>query len=126
MTHQTIYTENAPTPNSAYVQGTSANGFVFVSGQVSRDAASGEFVDGPFEDQFRLSIKNLESILIAGGSSLDKVVKLTIYMLSHDDLDSMNRIIGEFFPNPTARSSFGVGYLWKKCQVQIDAIATVD
>ena len=125
MARQSIYTENAPEPASPHVQGISANGFVFVSGQVSRDAKSGEFVDGPFDDQFRRSIRNLEAILVAGGSSLDKVVKLTIYMLNQDDLDSMNRIIGEFFPDPPARSSFGVGYLWKKCKVQIDATAIV-
>ena len=52
MARQSIYTENAPKPTSPYVQGTSANGFVFVSGQVSRDAKSGDFVDGPFEDNF--------------------------------------------------------------------------
>jgi 2-iminobutanoate/2-iminopropanoate deaminase len=126
MARQSIYTENAPKPAAPYVQGTIANGFVFVSGQVSRDAKSGEFEDGPFEDQFRRSIRNLEAILVAGGSSLDNVVALTIYMLSHDDLDSMNLILGEYFPDPPARSSFGVGYLWKKCNVMIDATAIVD
>ena len=112
-------------PIANYVPYVISGNLVFVSGQVSRDAKSGEFVDGPFDDQFRRSIRNLEAILVAGGSSLDKVVKLTIYMLNQDDLDSMNRIIGEFFPDPPARSSFGVGYLWKKCKVQIDATAIV-
>ena len=125
MARQSIYTENAPKPGTAYAQGSIGNGFVFVSGQVSRDAASGEFIDGPFEDQFRRSIKNMEAILVAGGSSLDNVVKLTIFMLRHDDLDSMNQILDEFFPDPPARSSFGVGYLWKKCKVMIDATAIV-
>jgi 2-iminobutanoate/2-iminopropanoate deaminase len=118
-----VQTPNAPTPKAPYAQGIKANGFLFVTGQVSRDPASGEFVDGPFEDQFRRSIKNLEAILVAGGSSLGQVTMLTIYMLSHDDLDAMNRVLGEFFPDPPARSSFGVGFLWKKCKVMIDAIA---
>ena len=118
-----VQTKNAPTPGAPYAQGIKANGFLFVTGQVSRDPASGEFVDGPFEDQFRRSIKNLEAILVAGGSSLGQVTMLTIYMLSHDDLDAMNRVLGEFFPDPPARSSFGVGFLWKKCKVMIDAIA---
>jgi 2-iminobutanoate/2-iminopropanoate deaminase len=123
MERESIYTPNAPKPGTAYVQGMKANGFVFVTGQVSRDPKSGEFVDGPFEDQFRRCIKNLEAILVAGGSGLRGVVKLTIYMLSHDDLDAMNRVLDEFFPDPPARSSFGVGFLWKKCKVMIDATA---
>ena len=51
---------------------------------------------------------------------------LTIYMISHDDLDAMNRLLGEYFPDPPARSSFGVGFLWKKCKVMIDAIAVAE
>jgi len=123
MTKETITTPDAPKPNTPYAQAVKANGFLFVTGQVSRDAASGEFVDGPFEDQLRRSVVNLEAILKAGGASLDSTVKLTIYMTSHDDLDTMNRVLGEYFPDPPARSSFGVGFLWKKCKVMIDAIA---
>jgi len=123
MSRVKVSTPNAPTPGAPYAQAIKANGFLFVTGQVSRDPASGTFVDGPFEEQFRRAIRNLEAILVAGGSSLDGVVMLTIYMLSHDDLDAMNRVLGEYFPDPPARSSFGVGFLWKKCKVMIDAIA---
>jgi 2-iminobutanoate/2-iminopropanoate deaminase len=118
-----IYTPNAPTPGAPYAQAIEANGFIFVTGQVSRDAKSGEFVDGPFGDQLHRCIKNLETILVAANASLDNVVKLTIFMTSHDDLDEMNRILGQYFPDPPARSSFGVGFLWKKCRVMVDAIA---
>ncbi len=118
-----IHTPNAPTPGAPYAQAVEANGFIFVTGQVSRDAKSGEFVDGTFGEQFHLSIKNLEAILVAGGSGLDSVVKLTIFMTSHDDLDEMNAILGQYFSDPPARSSFGVGFLWKKCRVMIEAIA---
>jgi 2-iminobutanoate/2-iminopropanoate deaminase len=123
MSRVKVSTPNAPTPGAPYAQAIKANGFLFVTGQVSRDPATGVFVDGPFEEQFRRAIKNLEAILVAGGSSLGGVVMLTIYMLSHDDLDAMNRVLGEYFPDPPARSSFGVGFLWKKCKVMIDAIA---
>jgi 2-iminobutanoate/2-iminopropanoate deaminase len=125
MSRVKVSTPNAPTPGAPYAQAIKANGFLFVTGQVSRDPARGAFVDGPFEEQFRRAIKNLEAILVAGGSSLGGVVMLTIYMLSHDDLDAMNRVLGEYFPDPPARSSFGVGFLWKKCKVMIDAIAVV-
>ena len=63
---------------------------------------------------------------MASGSSLGSVVKLTIYMTSPDDLDMMNKVLGDFFPDPPTRSSFGVGFLWKKCKVMIDAIAIED
>ena len=118
-----IYTPNAPTPGTPYAQAIEANGFIFVTGQVSRDAKSGEFVDGSFGEQLHRCIKNLETILVAANAGLDNVVKLTIFMTSHDDLDEMNRILGQYFPDPPARSSFGVGFLWKKCRVMVDAIA---
>jgi 2-iminobutanoate/2-iminopropanoate deaminase len=118
-----IYTPNAPTPGAPYAQAIEANGFIFVTGQVSRDAKSGEFVDGSFGEQLHRCIKNLETILVAANAGLDNVVKLTIFMTSHDDLDEMNRILGQYFPDPPARSSFGVGFLWKKCRVMVDAIA---
>jgi 2-iminobutanoate/2-iminopropanoate deaminase len=119
-----IQTPNAPTPGSPYAQAIEANGFIFVTGQVSRDAKSGEFVDGSFGEQLHRCIKNLQAILVAANANLDNVVKLTIFMTSHGDLDEMNRILGQYFPDPPARSSFGVGFLWKKCRVMVEAIAT--
>src|SRR5262245_13272215 len=89
----TVFSPNAPKPGAPYAQAIKANGFLFVTGQVSRNPATGEFVDGPFEQQFRRAIQNLEAILVAGGSSLGAVTMLTIYMISHDDLDAMNRIL---------------------------------
>ena len=123
---QSIATPNAPKPGAPYAQAIKANGFLFVTGQVSRDAASGEFVDGSTEEQLRRSCRNLEAILKAGGSSTANVVMLTIYMLDRNDLDVMNKVLGEFFPDPPARSSFGAAFLWKKCRVMIDAIAIAD
>lgn len=126
MQRESIYTEKAPKPNNSYVQAVKANGFVFVTGQVSRDPATGDFVDGTFEEQFRRCCSNLRAILEASGSSFEKCVKLTIFMTSHDDLDTMNAVLHELFPNPPARSSFGTGFLWKKCKVMIEAIAVCD
>jgi 2-iminobutanoate/2-iminopropanoate deaminase len=114
-----VQTKNAPTPKAPYAQGIKANGFLFVTGQVSRDPVSGDFVDGPFDDQFRRSIRNLEAILVAGGSSLGQVTMLTIYMLSHDDLDTMNRVLGGSTTPARRRSAWASG----KCRVMIDAIA---
>ena len=126
MKPESIFASDAPTPIAPYAQATKANGFVFVTGQLSRDADSGEFVDGPFAEQLTLSIKNLKAVLEAAGCDLDDVMKLTIFMASEDNLDEMNRILGEFFPNPPARSSIGVSYLWKGASVMLDAIAVSD
>ena len=126
MKPESIFTSGAPTPIAPYAQATRANGFVFVTGQLSRDSDSGEFVDGPFAEQLTLSIRNLKSVLEAADCDLDDVMKLTIYMASEDNLDEMNRVIGEFFPKPPARSSFGVSYLWKGAAVMLDAIAISD
>lgn len=123
MKTERIYTSNAPTPGAPYSQAIRANGFVFVTGQLSRDPKTGKFVGGAFGEQFRRSLTNLKGILDAGGCDVDDVVKLNIYMTSHDDLDDMNAIVGEFFPNPPARSSFGVSALWMGAAVMVDAIA---
>ena len=123
MSLEQVVTQPDPYAPFLLSQAIKANGFLFVTGQVSRNPATGDFVDGPFEDQFRRAIQNLQAILVAGGSTLGNVAMLTIYMLSHDDLDAMNRVLGEFFPDPPARSSFGVAFLWKKCKVMVDAIA---
>lgn len=126
MKPERISTSNAPTPGAPYSQATRANGFVFVTGQLSRDPKTGKFVPGPFNEQFRLSLTNLKGILDAAGCDVDDVVKLNIYMTRHDDLDDMNTILGEFFPNPPARSSFGVSNLWMGAAVMVDAIAVSD
>lgn len=123
---ESIYTPLAPKPGAPYAQAVRAEGFLFVTGQVSRDPTTGEFVPGGFEEQFRRCLENLRAILDAGGSSLQNGVKLTILMTQHDDLDTMNRVLGEYFPTePPARSSFGVGFLWKQCRVMVEAIALV-
>jgi len=123
MKPERISTSNAPTPGAPYSQATRANGFVFVTGQLSRDPKTGKFVEGPFGEQFRRSLTNLKGILDAAGCDADDVVKLNIYMTKHDDLADMNAILGEYFPNPPARSSFGVSALWMGAAVMIDAIA---
>src|ERR1700730_8690136 len=105
MPRESIFTPNAPAPAATYSQAVKANGLVFVTGQVSRDASTGAFAQGDFEQQFRRSLDNLAAILEASASSLQQVVKLTIFMTNHDDLDAMNRILGEYFPSePPARS----------------------
>jgi len=102
-------------------------GLIWVTGQIGRDPSTGDFVKGGFEAEFHQAIDNLEAILKASGSSLDKVVKTQIEFVDESDLDAMNRIYGERFQPPLpARTSFGVAFLWKGAKVQIDCVAAVD
>ena len=124
---QTITTKGAPVPRGPYVHARKHAGLVYVTAQIGRDPKTGDFVKGGFEAEFNQAIDNLEAILAASGSSLDRVVKAQIEFVDEHDLDSMNRIYGERFHDPLpARTSFGVAFLWKGAKVQIDCIAATD
>jgi 2-iminobutanoate/2-iminopropanoate deaminase len=124
---QTITTRGAPEPRGPYVHARKHAGLVYVTAQIGRDPKTGDFVQGGFEAEFNQAIDNLEAILEASGSSLDRVVKAQIEFVDEHDLDSMNRIYGERFHDPLpARTSFGVAFLWKGAKVQIDCIAAAD
>ena len=120
----TLTTKNAPDPRGPYPHVRVDGDHLWVTGQVGRDPASGEFVNGGFEAEFHQAITNLEAILAEVGASLSDVVHTCVQFVNEDDLDAMNRIYRERFPNPfPARTSFGVAFLWKGAQVQIDCVA---
>ena len=124
---ETITIDKAPIPRGPYVHGRKHGGLVYVTGQIGRDAKTGDFVEGGFEAEFIQAIDNLEEILKAAGSGLDRVVRAQIEFIDEKDLDAMNRIYGERFKAPLpARTSFGVAFLWKGAKVQIDCVAAVD
>lgn len=123
---RTITTKGAPEPRGPYVHAREHGGLVYVTAQIGRDPRTGDFVAGGFDAEFNQAIDNLESILKASGSSLDRVVKAQIEFVDEGDLDAMNRIYGERFHDPLpARTSFGVAFLWKGAKVQIDCIASI-
>ena len=122
-----ITIDKAPVPRGPYVHARKHGGLVYVTGQIGRDAKTGEFVEGGFEAEFNQAIDNLEEILKAAGSGLDRVVRAQIEFIDEKDLDAMNRIYGERFKEPLpARTSFGVKFLWKGAKVQIDCVASAD
>ncbi|HLZ95196.1 MAG TPA: Rid family hydrolase [Candidatus Dormibacteraeota bacterium] len=124
---QVFTTKEAPIPRGPYVHARKHGGLVWVTGQIGRDPESGDFVRGGFEAEFNQAIDNLEAILEAAGSSLDRVVRTQIEFVNESDLDAMNRIYGERFRDPLpARTSFGVAFLWKGAKVQIDCVAAAD
>ncbi len=124
---RTITIKDAPEPRGPYVHARRHGDLVYVTAQIGRDPRTGDFVAGGFEAEFHQAIDNLEAILKAAGTSLDRVVRTQIEFVDERDLDAMNRIYGERFHEPLpARTSFGVAFLWKGAKVQIDCVAAVD
>ena len=119
-----ITTENAPKAIGPYSQGIIANGFVFASGQIALDSTTGELNSGSVEEQAHLVLKNLKAVIEASGSSMDKVVKCTVFLQSMDDYAAVNTIYGEYFSSPyPARAAIQVARLPKDVKVEIEAIA---
>ena len=120
----TIQTDQAPQAIGPYSQAIVCNGFVFVSGQIPLVAETGELLEGTIEEQTKLVMDNLSRILQSAQSSLDKVVKTTIYLKDLNDFNEVNRVYGEFFPNhKPARACVEVAKLPKDVAIEIDAIA---
>ena len=119
-----ISTANAPQAIGPYSQAIEAGGFVFVSGQIPLIPATGELVDGSVEVQTARVLENLKAILEAAGSSMEDVVKTTVYITNIDDFAKVNGIYGRYFEaNPPARVCVEVSKLPKGALVEIDVIA---
>jgi 2-iminobutanoate/2-iminopropanoate deaminase len=119
-----IKTEKAPKAIGPYSQAIVANGFVFVSGQIPFDPATGELVTGSIEDQARRVLSNVAAVLEAAGSSMDKVVKATVFLQDMNDFAKMNAVYGEFFKTPfPARAAVQVARLPRDVRIEIEVIA---
>lgn len=122
---QNVQTSNAPAAIGPYSQAMIANGMVFTSGQIALTPA-GEMVDGDVNAQCVQVLANLKAVLEAAGSSLDKVIKTTIFLADMDDFAAVNAIYAEAFGNhKPARSTVAVKTLPKNALVEIDAIALI-
>jgi 2-iminobutanoate/2-iminopropanoate deaminase len=119
-----VKTSAAPGAIGPYSQAVKAGGIVFLSGQIALDPKSGEMVPGDIQTQTRQVLSNIKAVLAAAGSSLERVVKTTVFLKSMDDFPKMNAVYGEFFPaTPPARSTVEVSRLPKGAAVEIEAIA---
>ena len=103
-----IYTENAPAAIGPYSQAIKTNGFVFTSGQIALDPATGEVVAGGITEQTVRICENLKAVLAEAGSSLDKVVKTTCFLADMNDFSAFNNIYGQYFTQKPARSCVAV------------------
>jgi len=119
-----ISTKDAPQAIGPYSQAIRANGLVFVSGQVAIDPATQQVIDGDISAQTDRVLKNLDGILKAAGSSLDKVVRSTVFLKDMGHFGAMNEVYARFFKaNPPARSTVQAARLPKDVLVEIDVIA---
>ena len=97
------------------------------AGQVALDPSTGQIVPGDIRTQTKQAMKNLDAILRQAGTSMDRVVKTTVYLKDMNEFSQMNEVYSEFFPaNPPARSTVEVVRLPKDARVEIDVIALID
>jgi 2-iminobutanoate/2-iminopropanoate deaminase len=121
---QVITTNAAPGAIGPYSQAISANGFVFVSGQLPIDPASGQFAAGGVAAQTKQCLENVKAILAQAGCTLENVVKTTVFIQNMDDFAAVNETYGRYFTaDCPARACFEVARLPKDALVEIEAIA---
>jgi len=119
-----ISTGKGPKAIGPYSQAIRANGFVFISGQVAFDPATGQVVEGDVAKQTARVLENLKAILEAAGSALEKAVRTTVFLKDMNDFAKMNEVYGRYFPHqPPARSTVEVARLPRDVRVEIDLIA---
>ncbi len=124
MEKEVLSTASAPAAIGPYSQGIAAGNFVFASGQLPINPATGEMPED-IKDQARASLLNVKAVLEAAGSSLDKVVKTTCFLADIKYFAEFNEVYAEFFPGQgaPARSAVGIAALPKGAKVEIEAIA---
>ncbi len=123
---ESIQTDRAPQAIGPYSQAIKANGFVFASGQIALDPATMQIVEGGVREQTERVLDNLKAVLEAAGSSLDRVVKTTVYLADMNEFAAMNEIYATFFSaTKPARATVQVARLPRDVRVEIDVVALV-
>ena len=119
-----ISTKKAPAAIGPYSQAIRVGNIVYTSGQIPLDPATGAFVEGGIKEQTRQALTNIKAILEEAGTSMDNVVKTTVFMANMDDFADMNAVYAEFFTEPyPARSAVAVKTLPKGALIEIEVIA---
>lgn len=119
-----IFTPNAPVPDGAYSQGSSAARYVFVSAQLPRDPASGEMLDGSVGAQAALCVRSMEGVLAEVDLGLEDICAMTLYLTSLADQRAVDEVLAERLPKPwPARSCVAVAELPQGAKVQMDCVA---
>lgn len=123
---ETVVTDRGPKAIGPYSQAVRANGFLFVSGQIPLDPKTQQLVDGKTSVQAERVLENLKGILESAGSSMDRVVKTTIFLADINDFGAVNEVYARYFDtNLPARSTVEASKLPRNVRIEIDAIALV-
>ncbi len=119
-----LHTNLAPAAIGPYSQAIEVNGFIFASGQIPIDPATGNFVEGGIKEQTRQALTNASRIMEEAGTDLSHVVKTTVYLADMGDFAAMNEVYSTFFSEPyPARSAVSVKALPKGALVEVECIA---
>ncbi len=126
MRREPVKTSNAPAALGPYSQAIKVGEFVYTSGQVAIDPATGEFIGGDIAEQTERVLKNVAAVLEAAGSNLDQVVKTLVFLADMNDFAAMNEVYGKFFTGaPPARSTVQAARLPKDARIEIEAVALI-
>jgi 2-iminobutanoate/2-iminopropanoate deaminase len=124
MQKQIVTTQSAPKAIGPYEQAIKVGDFIYASGQIPLDPSTGNLVEGNIAVQTRRVMENLKAVLNAAGSSLERVVKTTVFLKNISDFGAMNEVYGEYLDNvKPARSTVAVADLPRGALVEIDLIA---
>lgn len=124
MEPRVIHSDRAPKAIGPYSQAIRVGEFIFCAGQAGLDPATGNLVGGGIEAETQRVLQNLAAVLAAAGTSFNRVVKTTVFLLDMNEFAKMNAVYAEFFPtNPPARSTVQVARLPKDARVEIEVIA---
>jgi 2-iminobutanoate/2-iminopropanoate deaminase len=124
MSKEVVRSDRAPLPIGPYSQVIRAGGLLFLAGQIALEPATGQFLGGDIKVQTRRVLQNLAAVLEAAGSSMDRVVKTTVFLKDLNDFGAMNEDYGSFFQEaPPARTTVQVARLPRDALVEIDLIA---
>lgn len=128
MSTKAVSSPKAPAAIGPYSQAIRAGGFLFCSGQIALDPATGELVAGDVRVQTERVMQNLGAVLAAGGSGWDRVVKVTIFLTDMSDFAAVNEVYGRYFEGltPPARATVAVRTLPRNVDVEIDCVALHD
>jgi 2-iminobutanoate/2-iminopropanoate deaminase len=122
-----VATQEAPRAVGPYSQAISVGDFIFTAGQLAVDPVTGELVEGGIEEQTRQVLTNIAAVLETAGSSLDLVVKTTVFLVDMEDFNAMNKVYSEFFASePPARSTVEAGLALEGALLEIDVVAILD
>ena len=122
-----VHSDRAPRAIGPYSQAMAVDGWVFCSGQIPIDPETGELSTGDVREQTDLVLKNLAAVLEAAGSSLQSVVKTTVFLADIEDFADMNEVYASHFvEHRPARAAVEVGALPKRCSVEIECIARTE